>query len=222
MLHFKYFLSLICKSQISGYLASFKAKTRSKKASIFKATCSACSLSEQNLPAHTPRGPGCALAPQLGMGLSAPAQERRGRWAPTPRWPGTWGFRQARSSQQVVKILYSSPHVRDSSMQWWIFGALGSVAQLYPPNPRLNLLSRLFANSCFSLFPMADSQRIIHIQGWCEPSLRDWSLGGSLYPMESSAHPARSPHWSQHQGGLEQPEPPGQLICPFLKLLECS
>lgn len=79
MLHFKYFLSLICKSQISGYLASFKAKSRTKKASIFKATCSACSLSEQNLPAHTPRGPGCALALQLGMGLSAPAQERRGR-----------------------------------------------------------------------------------------------------------------------------------------------
>lgn len=57
----------------SGYLPSFKAKSRSKKASVFKATCSACRLSKWNLPPHTRGGvwfhPGC---PSCGL-----AAERR-------------------------------------------------------------------------------------------------------------------------------------------------
>lgn len=109
--------------------------------------------------------------------------------------------------------------------------APGSMARLYTLNLHLNLLSRLLANSWFSLFPMAASLRTIHIQGWCEPETSpiNHSMNHHRWRMEVWAVPSTpwGAHPCQEPTLVTTPGPAGVAqtcrIYLFLELLlECS
>lgn len=78
------FLSFI---YIYMLISSFKGKSRSQRASIFKALCSACRLSKQNLPATLTEGFNFTLCPPAVVLLQNGTQDQHGVAAQCPdRW----------------------------------------------------------------------------------------------------------------------------------------